>query len=103
MTLIQWAMEEASGPPGSSANKPEKELSIKIGDVNRVHVDDIYVSESGQGEVFEELAAQATSSNDQDPAVVFQEWKNLPKDIRKDSIINVVAPANGASNGKRSN
>lgn len=43
----------------------EQELAIEVGEINGVHVYDVNVGESHVGTVFQELTAQATSSNDQ--------------------------------------
>lgn len=44
---------------------PEEELSVEVGDVDGVHVDDVQVLEAGEGEVLEELAAQAAGPHDE--------------------------------------
>jgi hypothetical protein len=47
----------------------EEELSVEVGDVDGVHVDDVYVAKACEGEVFEELAAETAGADDEDAAV----------------------------------
>jgi hypothetical protein len=42
---------------------PEEELSVEIREVDRVEVDNVDFAKAGEGEVLEELASDATSSN----------------------------------------
>lgn len=42
---------------------PEEELSVEIREVDRVEVDDVDFAKAGEGEVLEEFASDATSSN----------------------------------------
>ena len=51
-------------------NVPEQELTVKVTDVDRVHVYYMNVLESGQGEVGQDLAPQPTRTNDKDLAFV---------------------------------
>ena len=44
---------------------PKEELSIEVGQVDGVHVDDVEVGEAGEGQVLEQLAAQAPRAHDQ--------------------------------------
>lgn len=44
---------------------PEQELTVKVGDVDGVHIDDVNVFEAGQGQVLEDFTAQTTGTNDQ--------------------------------------
>lgn len=48
------------GPSGCCA--PEEELPVQIGDVDRVHVDDMNVGEPKEGEVGEDLAAESAGA-----------------------------------------
>ena len=49
---------------------PEQKLTIQVGDVNRVHVNDVYVTKAGEGQVFEKLATKTSCAYDKDFAVV---------------------------------
>ena len=40
---------------------PEEKLAIQIGYVDRVHVDDVNLTESHQSQVFEQLASETSS------------------------------------------
>ena len=42
---------------------PEKELSIQVRHIDCIHVNDVYVAETGQGQVFQELTAKTTSTH----------------------------------------
>lgn len=44
----------------------KEELPVQVGDVNRVHVDDVDVAEAREGEVFEHFAAEAPGAHDED-------------------------------------
>lgn len=44
-------------------------MAIEVGDFDAIHVDDVEVSETGEGQVFEELASQAAGSDYQDSGV----------------------------------
>ena len=47
----------------------EEELSVEVGDVDGVHINDVYVAKAGEGKVFEELAAETAGPDDEDAAV----------------------------------
>lgn len=47
----------------------EEELSVEVGDVDGVHIDDVYVAKAGEGKVFEELTAETAGADDEDAAV----------------------------------
>lgn len=46
----------------------EEELTVQVGEVDRVEVDDLDVSESDEDEVFEEFAADAAGADDEELA-----------------------------------
>ena len=48
----------------------EQELTIQIGEVDRVHVNDVDVTKSQQSHIFQQLASQSTGTDQQDAAVV---------------------------------
>ena len=55
-----------------SAQLPEQELAIQVGDVDGVHVDDVDAAEARQRQVLEQLAAQAARADAQHPAVILR-------------------------------
>ena len=44
---------------------PEEELSIEVGYVDGVHIDDVQLLEAGEGQVLEELAAEPARAHNQ--------------------------------------
>lgn len=52
---------------------PEQKLPIEIRHINGVHVDDVYVAETAQREIGEDLAAQAACTDDEHLALRPQE------------------------------
>lgn len=62
---------------------PKQELSIKITDINRIHVDDMNILESGEREVRQDFAPQAAGANDEDLALVAQKVLHLPSSTHK--------------------
>lgn len=44
----------------------EKELSVQVTEVNSVEIDDVNFAEAGKDEVFQKLAADTTSANQED-------------------------------------
>lgn len=58
---------------------PEKELSVEIREVDCIEVDDVNFAKPGEGEVLEELASDATSSN--------HEHARLPSEISDCELI----------------
>mmetsp|Transcript_34937 Transcript_34937/g.88023 ORF Transcript_34937/g.88023 Transcript_34937/m.88023 type:complete len:524 (+) Transcript_34937:51-1622(+) len=55
----------------------EQELSVEVGDVDGVHVNDVDVRKAGEREVLQQLAAQAARADHQHAAVLRQELPNL--------------------------
>jgi hypothetical protein len=61
-----------------------QELSVQVGDVDGIHVDHIDVPEAREGQVLEQLAPQAPSTDHQDPAgrlhevVYLGRWLKVP-------------------------
>ena len=55
------------------ASLPEKEVPVKVGYVDCVHIDDIDVSKSRQGQVLQKLATEASGTDAEYSAVVVQE------------------------------
>mmetsp|Transcript_102123 Transcript_102123/g.288409 ORF Transcript_102123/g.288409 Transcript_102123/m.288409 type:complete len:208 (+) Transcript_102123:745-1368(+) len=49
---------------------PEQELTVQVRDVNRVHVYDVDVSETRESEVLQHLAAETTSTDHEDLALL---------------------------------
>jgi hypothetical protein len=47
----------------------EEELSVEVGDIDGVHINDVYVTKAAEGEVFEKLAAETAGADDEDAAV----------------------------------
>lgn len=52
----------------------EEELAIEIAKVNRIKINDVDLAEAGQDEVFEQLAADAASTDHQHARLVFRQY-----------------------------
>lgn len=52
---------------------PEQELAVEVGNINGVHVNDIYVPKALQGQVLQQLAAEAASTHAQHAGILLQE------------------------------
>ena len=50
--------------------RSKEQLSIKVGNIDRIEVDDFEVGKASQGQILEELAPDASSSNDEDLGVL---------------------------------
>ena len=46
-------------------SSPKEELSIEIGDINSVHINDMNLLETGEREIFEDFTTQAACTYDQ--------------------------------------
>lgn len=66
-------LDEGGGDLGlvlANIGFPEEKLTVEVGYVDRVHVYDMDVLEAGQGDVLEDLAAQASSTDHEDLGAV---------------------------------
>lgn len=64
----------------------EKELAVKVGQVNRVEIDDLDVAEAGDNEVLEYLAANSSSPNDEDPSRLYAFEEGWSQDLACERI-----------------
>ena len=55
----------------------EQKLSVEVGEINGVHVNNGDVSESHQSQIFQELAAKTSGTDDQNIDVLQQEGEQL--------------------------
>mmetsp|Transcript_8351 Transcript_8351/g.28061 ORF Transcript_8351/g.28061 Transcript_8351/m.28061 type:complete len:361 (+) Transcript_8351:690-1772(+) len=55
----------------------EQELTVQVGDLNRVHIDHVDVEKAKEGEIFQQLASQPSSSNHKHSDQVVQELLGL--------------------------
>lgn len=69
-----------SGVVDQGINSPEKKLSVKVANIDSVHVDNMDVLETGQREVRKNFASKAASTYDEDLALVSQEVFDLVHD-----------------------
>lgn len=61
----------------TTENTPEEELSIQVTYINRIHINYMYILEPRQGKVREDLASQATGSDNQDLGLIAKKRLNL--------------------------
>jgi len=47
---------------------PKKKLSIQIGHINRIQINNLDVAETAESEIFEELAANTARADEEDAA-----------------------------------
>jgi hypothetical protein len=62
---------------------PEEELSVEVADINCVHIDNMNIFESKQGQILQNLTSKSTSSNYKNARVDIQEGSPLRKTNRK--------------------
>jgi len=65
---------------------PKQELSIEIGDIDGVHVDDIDVPYAAQSQILQQLTAQTTYSISMSALQVHRRYHLLPSDITIDKL-----------------
>lgn len=73
-------VDERSGHLGlglADISLAEEELAVEVGNVDRVHVDDVNVAKTSEGEILQDLASQSASSDDKHLALVTQELLGL--------------------------
>ena len=51
-------------------DSPEEKLAVQVGNVDRVHVDDMYIVKAAEGEVLENLASQSAGADDKYLALI---------------------------------
>ena len=56
---------------------PEQKLSIEVGQIYGVHVDDVDLAETHEGQVLEQFASQPTSADDEDAHVLQHDVQQL--------------------------
>ena len=49
----------------TSTSAPEEELAVEVGHINGVHINDVQVPKAAQGQVLQQLTAQAASAHAQ--------------------------------------
>jgi hypothetical protein len=73
--------------PSHRCDIPEEKLTIKIADVDSVHVDEMDVLEPSQSKIGEYLASQTTCADDKNFALVPQEVLHLLEHLSKISCV----------------
>jgi len=61
---------------------PEQELTVEVGNIDGIHVNNMDVLEARQGQVGQNLATESTSSNDKDLDLISEKVLDLRKTMR---------------------
>ena len=67
---------------GLAAAVPEEELPVQVGEVDGVHINDVNVAEAREGDVLEQLAAQAARADNEDAGLLLQKLAYLEAECR---------------------